>query len=119
MADDFEDLTVEQKIERLRGALTSFAESLKKQGDTITALSARYNVLKGAFSVVLQKLAKSSGDPERFVMEMEKLMEIVGNELASREGGAVAEAYKAEVKEMFASLRKAADPAGSRTKKPH
>jgi predicted component of type VI protein secretion system len=119
MADDFDDLTDAQKIERLRGALAAFAQSLRAQGDKITSLSARYNVLRGAFEVVLTKLAKGSGNPERFVMDIEKVMETVGDNLATREDTAVVGAYRAEVKEMFAALRKAADPEGSRTKKPH
>ena len=119
MAVDFDGLTPEQKIEQLRAALAEFAKGQKLQGDQITVLGARYNVLKAAFGVIVQKLARSSGNPERFVMDIEKLMEIVGNQLASRESGAVIEAYKAEIKEMFATLRKTVDPTGSKIKKPH
>lgn len=118
MPDEFDGLTPEQKIERLRGALAAFSQSIKVQGDQITALSARYNVLKVALMVVLQKLARASGAAERFVMDMEKVIADVSDALASREG-AVADAYRAEIKEMFESLRKIADPSGSNIKKRH
>ena len=92
MPEEFEGLTPEQKIERLRGALAAFAESLKQQGDIITSLSARLNVLRNVFNVVIIKLAKASRDPERFIMDIEKLMETVSEELSQRDRGAVNDA---------------------------
>jgi hypothetical protein len=115
MADDFDSLRPGQKIEWLRDSLSEFTDVLRDQAgilkahtDTIFSLSARYNVLRGAFTVVLARLAKQSGDPERYVTEIERLLQLMGDALAKKEPGPMIDEYRATVKEMFETIREAA-----------
>jgi ABC-type transporter Mla subunit MlaD len=117
--DDFDRLPADEKIARLRGALSAFADIQRQHGDRIISLSARTNLLKAALTVVLAKLAKASADPERFVMDTEKVLADVRHHLPSSSDELVAAEYDAGVKELFDLLRRVADPTGQHTKEPN
>lgn len=117
--DDFDSLSADEKIARLRSALRAFADIQRQQGDKIISVSARINLLKGAFAVVLAKLAKASADPERFVMDAEIVLADVRDHLTPSSDAFVAAEYDAAIKELFDLLRRVADPTGQHTKKPN
>jgi hypothetical protein len=117
--DDFDHLSADEKLARLRSALKAFADIQRQQGDKIISLSARTNLLKGALTVVLTKLAKASADPERFVMDAEKVLADVRAHLTLSSDALVAAEYDAGIKELFDLLRSVADPTGQRRKKPN
>jgi hypothetical protein len=117
--DDFDHLSADEKLARLRSALKAFADIQRQQGDKIISLSARTNLLKGALTVVLTKLAKASVDPERFVMDAEKVLADVRAHLTPSSDALVAAEYDAGIKELFDLLRSVADPTGQRRKKPN
>jgi|ERR1700688_861051 len=112
---EFDQLPAEEKIERLRKALAAFATTQKAQGDMVLSLNAKLAVLRSTFVLMVIKLARQSGNAERYVMDLERLLAIETAQISQKGEGVVTTLHRSAITDLFNAIRKAVDPTGANT----